>query len=152
MWLKIINFHKSQWRTYLFKNRYIIEHDAGSWLKVDSRTGEIQLSREFDKKSKYITNGIYTAEILAVDGKKIHFQYFNKIIIIIPLNINVIIDIRLTQIKYLVCLQDLLRVLNTLDQELNSVHPYHNLHLSHNLFYLLPKKNCMWFTAEGIKV
>uniref|UniRef100_A0A8C9JS78 Desmoglein 4 n=1 Tax=Panthera tigris altaica TaxID=74533 RepID=A0A8C9JS78_PANTA len=47
--------------------RYIIGHDAGSWLKVDSRTGELQLSREFDKKSKYITNGIYTAEILAVD-------------------------------------------------------------------------------------
>ncbi|XP_008071582.1 desmoglein-4 [Carlito syrichta] len=47
--------------------RYIIGHDAGRWLKVDSRTGEIQFSREFDKKSKYITNGIYTAEILAVD-------------------------------------------------------------------------------------
>ncbi|XP_004386963.1 desmoglein-4 [Trichechus manatus latirostris] len=47
--------------------RYIIGHDAGSWLKVDSRTGEIQFSREFDKKSKYIINGIYTAEILAVD-------------------------------------------------------------------------------------
>ncbi|XP_076992211.1 desmoglein-4 [Tamandua tetradactyla] len=47
--------------------RYIIGHDAGSWLKVDSRTGEIQFSREFDKKSKYITNGIYTAEILAID-------------------------------------------------------------------------------------
>lgn len=48
-------------------------HDPGNWLKVDSRTGEIQFSREFDKKSKYITNGIYTAEILAVDGKKIYF-------------------------------------------------------------------------------
>ncbi|KAM9225695.1 desmoglein-4 [Dugong dugon] len=48
--------------------RYITGHDAGSWLKVDSRTGEIQFSREFDKKSKYIINGIYTAEILAVDG------------------------------------------------------------------------------------
>nr|XP_002757193.2 desmoglein-4 [Callithrix jacchus] len=47
--------------------RYIIGHDAGSWLKVDSRTGEIQFSREFDKKSKYIINGIYTAEILAID-------------------------------------------------------------------------------------
>ncbi|XP_016051471.1 PREDICTED: desmoglein-4 [Miniopterus natalensis] len=47
--------------------RYIIGHDPSSWLKVDSRTGEIQFSREFDKKSKYITNGIYTAEILAVD-------------------------------------------------------------------------------------
>ncbi|XP_054439785.1 desmoglein-4 [Pteronotus mesoamericanus] len=47
--------------------RYIVGHDAGSWLKVDSRTGEIQFSREFDKKSKYIINGIYTAEILAVD-------------------------------------------------------------------------------------
>ncbi|XP_004683867.1 PREDICTED: desmoglein-4 [Condylura cristata] len=47
--------------------RYIIGHDAGSWLKVDSRTGEIQFSREFDKKSKYISNGKYTAEILAVD-------------------------------------------------------------------------------------
>ncbi|KAK1337818.1 hypothetical protein QTO34_002454 [Cnephaeus nilssonii] len=47
--------------------RYIIGHDAGNWLKVDSRTGEIQFSREFDKKSKYITNGIYTAEILAID-------------------------------------------------------------------------------------
>uniref|UniRef100_A0A8C5LA65 Desmoglein 4 n=1 Tax=Jaculus jaculus TaxID=51337 RepID=A0A8C5LA65_JACJA len=47
--------------------RYIIGHDAGSWLKVDSRTGEIQFSREFDKKSKYITNGIYIAEILAID-------------------------------------------------------------------------------------
>ncbi|XP_006835190.1 PREDICTED: desmoglein-4 [Chrysochloris asiatica] len=47
--------------------RYIIGHDAGSWLKVDSRTSEIQFSREFDKKSKYITNGIYTAEILAID-------------------------------------------------------------------------------------
>ncbi|EHB15921.1 Desmoglein-4, partial [Heterocephalus glaber] len=51
--------------------RYIIGHDAGSWLKVDSRTGEIQFSREFDKKSKYITNGIYTAEILAIeDGSR----------------------------------------------------------------------------------
>ncbi|XP_047382752.1 desmoglein-4 [Sciurus carolinensis] len=47
--------------------RYIIGHDAGNWLKVDSRTGEIQFSREFDKKSKYITNGMYTAEILAID-------------------------------------------------------------------------------------
>ncbi|KAM8783996.1 desmoglein-4 isoform 1-T1 [Rhynchonycteris naso] len=47
--------------------RYITGHDAGSWLKIDSRTGEIQLSREFDKKSKYITNGIYKAEILAID-------------------------------------------------------------------------------------
>nr|KAF6422187.1 desmoglein 4 [Rousettus aegyptiacus] len=47
--------------------RYIMGHDPGNWLKVDSRTGEIQFSREFDKKSKYITNGIYTAEILAVD-------------------------------------------------------------------------------------
>ncbi|XP_057555465.1 desmoglein-4 [Hippopotamus amphibius kiboko] len=47
--------------------RYIMGHDAGNWLKVDSRTGEIQFSREFDKKSKYITNGIYTAEILAID-------------------------------------------------------------------------------------
>ncbi|XP_021541868.1 desmoglein-4 [Neomonachus schauinslandi] len=47
--------------------RYIIGHDAGSWLKVDSRTGEIKFSREFDKRSKYITNGIYTAEILAID-------------------------------------------------------------------------------------
>ncbi|XP_036273459.1 desmoglein-4 [Pipistrellus kuhlii] len=47
--------------------RYIIGYDAGSWLKVDSRTGEIQFSREFDKKSKYITNGKYTAEILAID-------------------------------------------------------------------------------------
>ncbi|KAI4565050.1 hypothetical protein MJG53_021087, partial [Ovis ammon polii x Ovis aries] len=47
--------------------RYIIGHDAGNWLKIDSRTGEIQFSREFDKKSKYITNGIYTAEILAID-------------------------------------------------------------------------------------
>lgn len=64
---------------YLFKNRYIIGHDAGNWLKVDSRTGEIQFSREFDKKSKYITNGIYTAEILAIDGKKIYLQYLNKI-------------------------------------------------------------------------
>ncbi|XP_046284412.2 desmoglein-4 [Marmota monax] len=47
--------------------RYIIGHDAGNWLKVDSRTGEIQFSREFDKKSKYITNGMYTAQILAID-------------------------------------------------------------------------------------
>nr|KAF6471151.1 desmoglein 4 [Molossus molossus] len=47
--------------------RYIIGHDAGNWLKVDSRTGEIQFSREFDTKSKYITNGLYTAEILAID-------------------------------------------------------------------------------------
>ncbi|XP_032991498.1 desmoglein-4 [Rhinolophus ferrumequinum] len=47
--------------------RYTIGHDAGNWLKVGSRTGEIQFSREFDKKSKYITNGIYTAEILAID-------------------------------------------------------------------------------------
>nr|XP_020009272.1 desmoglein-4 [Castor canadensis] len=47
--------------------RYLIGHDAGSWLKVDSRTGEIQFSREFDTKSKYITNGMYTAEILAID-------------------------------------------------------------------------------------
>nr|XP_001102180.3 desmoglein-4 [Macaca mulatta] len=47
--------------------RYIIGHDAGSWLKIDSRTGEIQFSREFDTKSKYIINGIYTAEILAID-------------------------------------------------------------------------------------
>ncbi|XP_002713485.1 desmoglein-4 [Oryctolagus cuniculus] len=47
--------------------RYIIGHDAGNWLKIDSRTGEIQFSREFDKKSKYITNGIYTAEVLAID-------------------------------------------------------------------------------------
>ncbi|XP_004623757.1 desmoglein-4 [Octodon degus] len=47
--------------------RYIIGRDAGSWLKVDSRTGEIQFSREFDKKSKYIINGMYTAEILAID-------------------------------------------------------------------------------------
>ncbi|XP_049757302.1 desmoglein-4 [Elephas maximus indicus] len=47
--------------------RYITGRDAGSWLKVDSRTGEIQFSREFDKKSKYITNGIYTAEILAIE-------------------------------------------------------------------------------------
>ncbi|XP_075389356.1 desmoglein-4 [Tenrec ecaudatus] len=47
--------------------RYIIGQDAGNWLKVDSRTGEIQFSREFDKKSKYFTNGIYTAEILAID-------------------------------------------------------------------------------------
>lgn len=57
----------------MFKNRYTIGHDAGNWLKVDSRTGEIQFSREFDKKSKYITNGIYTAEILAIDGKNIYF-------------------------------------------------------------------------------
>lgn len=63
---------------FLFKNRYIIGHDAGSWLKIDSRTGEIQFSREFDTKSKYIINGIYTAEILAIDGKKIYFQYFKK--------------------------------------------------------------------------
>nr|XP_020137785.1 desmoglein-4 [Microcebus murinus] len=47
--------------------RYIIGHDAGSWLKVDSRTAKIQFSREFDQKSKYISNGIYTAEILAID-------------------------------------------------------------------------------------
>uniref|UniRef100_A0A2K5HL70 Cadherin domain-containing protein n=1 Tax=Colobus angolensis palliatus TaxID=336983 RepID=A0A2K5HL70_COLAP len=47
--------------------RYIIGHDAGSWLKIDSRTGEIQFSREFDTKSKHIINGIYTAEILAID-------------------------------------------------------------------------------------
>ncbi|KAM6218525.1 desmoglein-4 [Rhynchocyon petersi] len=47
--------------------RYIVGNDAGSWLKVDSRTGEIQFSREFDKKSKYIVNGIYKAEILATD-------------------------------------------------------------------------------------
>ncbi|XP_014700842.1 desmoglein-4 [Equus asinus] len=47
--------------------RYIIGHDAGSWLKVDSRTGEIQFSREFDTNSKYVINGIYTAEILAID-------------------------------------------------------------------------------------
>ncbi|XP_028630711.1 desmoglein-4 [Grammomys surdaster] len=47
--------------------RYVIGHDAGSWLKVDSRTGEIQFSREFDTKSKYITDGIYAAEILAID-------------------------------------------------------------------------------------
>ncbi|XP_045383327.1 desmoglein-4 [Lemur catta] len=47
--------------------RYIIGHDAGSWLKVDSRTGKIQFSREFDQKSKYISNGMYTAEILAID-------------------------------------------------------------------------------------
>uniref|UniRef100_A0A8C3X9L0 Desmoglein 4 n=1 Tax=Catagonus wagneri TaxID=51154 RepID=A0A8C3X9L0_9CETA len=47
--------------------RYIVGHDAGNWLKVDSRTGEIQFSREFDKNSKYITNGIYAAEILAID-------------------------------------------------------------------------------------
>lgn len=24
---------------YLSKNRYIIGHDAGNWLKIDSRTG-----------------------------------------------------------------------------------------------------------------
>ncbi|KAK2499775.1 hypothetical protein MC885_021345 [Smutsia gigantea] len=47
--------------------RYIIGHDAGSWLKVDSRTAEIQFSKKFDKKSKYITNGLYTAEILAIE-------------------------------------------------------------------------------------
>ncbi|NP_955784.1 desmoglein-4 precursor [Rattus norvegicus] len=47
--------------------RYVIGHDAGSWLKVDSRTGEIQFSREFDTKSKYITDGMYAAEILAID-------------------------------------------------------------------------------------
>ncbi|EDK96948.1 desmoglein 4, partial [Mus musculus] len=47
--------------------RYVIGHDAGSWLKVDSRTGEIQFSREFDMKSKYITDGIYAAQILAID-------------------------------------------------------------------------------------
>uniref|UniRef100_A0A2K6Q944 Desmoglein 4 n=1 Tax=Rhinopithecus roxellana TaxID=61622 RepID=A0A2K6Q944_RHIRO len=47
--------------------RYIIGHDAGSWLKIDSRTGEIQFSREFDTKSKHIINGVYTAEILAID-------------------------------------------------------------------------------------
>ncbi|XP_074058172.1 desmoglein-4 [Macrotis lagotis] len=47
--------------------RYIMGHDAASWLKVDSRTGEIQFSREFDPKSKYVIDGIYTAEILAVE-------------------------------------------------------------------------------------
>ena len=76
---------------YLFKNRYIIGRDAGSWLKVDTRTGEIQFSREFDKKSKYITNGIYTAEVLAVDGKMIYFQHFSKIIFVSNINILMLI-------------------------------------------------------------
>ena len=67
---------------YLSKNRYIIGHDAGNWLKIDSRTGEIQFSREFDKKSKYITNGIYTAEILAIDGKKIYCQFLIKLLLL----------------------------------------------------------------------
>ncbi|XP_044538829.1 desmoglein-4 [Gracilinanus agilis] len=47
--------------------RYIMGHDPASWLKVDSRTGEIQFSRDFDPKSKYIIDGIYTAEMLAVE-------------------------------------------------------------------------------------
>uniref|UniRef100_F7AHJ2 Desmoglein 4 n=1 Tax=Ornithorhynchus anatinus TaxID=9258 RepID=F7AHJ2_ORNAN len=47
--------------------RYVMGHDAGSWLKVDSRTGEIRFSKEFDRKSKYIHNGIYTAELLAIE-------------------------------------------------------------------------------------
>ncbi|XP_072462711.1 desmoglein-4 [Notamacropus eugenii] len=47
--------------------RYVMGHDAANWLKVDSRTGEIQFSREFDPKSKYIINGIYAAEILAIE-------------------------------------------------------------------------------------
>lgn len=105
MWLQILNLHISKWWTYLFKNRYIIGHDAGNWLKVDSRTGEIKFSREFDKKSKYITNGLYTAEILAVDGKKFHFQYFSKIIITLNIYYSNV-DMRLTQIKYVI-LQDL---------------------------------------------
>uniref|UniRef100_A0A5F8GV57 Desmoglein 4 n=1 Tax=Monodelphis domestica TaxID=13616 RepID=A0A5F8GV57_MONDO len=47
--------------------RYIMGHDPASWLKVDSRTGEIQFSRDFDPKSKYIIDGIYTAQVLAVE-------------------------------------------------------------------------------------
>lgn len=106
---KLINFHISKWWTYFLKNRYIIGHDAGRWLKVDSRTGEIQFSREFDKKSKYITNGIYTAEILAIDGKKFIFNAFIKLSVCIKYEYYSNVGRRLTQIKYIIqgCLQDL---------------------------------------------
>lgn len=106
---KLTNFHISKWWIYFLKNRYIIGHDAGSWLKVDSRTGEIQFSREFDKKSKYITNGIYTAEILAIDGKTFIFNLLIELLVCIKYEYYANVESRLTQIKYIIqgCLQDL---------------------------------------------
>lgn len=141
---KLINFHISKWWTYFLKNRYIIGHDAGSWLKVDSRTGEIQFSREFDKKSKYITNGIYTAEILAIDGKKFIFNVFIKLLVCIKYEYYSNVGRRLTQIKYIIqgCLQDL-QSAKCLKPRTEFSTLTTTIYICHNLFHLLLKNSCI---------
>uniref|UniRef100_A0A8C3L6Y6 Desmoglein 1 n=1 Tax=Chrysolophus pictus TaxID=9089 RepID=A0A8C3L6Y6_CHRPC len=50
---------------------YSIGRDPGAWFRINQNTGEITLSKVIDWESSYVTNGQYTAEVLAITrGKK----------------------------------------------------------------------------------
>uniref|UniRef100_A0A8C3L6Z8 Desmoglein 1 n=1 Tax=Chrysolophus pictus TaxID=9089 RepID=A0A8C3L6Z8_CHRPC len=45
---------------------YSIGRDPGAWFRINQNTGEITLSKVIDWESSYVTNGQYTAEVLAI--------------------------------------------------------------------------------------
>ncbi|XP_015223480.1 cadherin-15 isoform X1 [Lepisosteus oculatus] len=47
--------------------RYDIEYDPGEWLSVNSETGEIRANKMIDKKSPFLEDNVYRAEIRVSD-------------------------------------------------------------------------------------
>ncbi|XP_041102023.1 desmoglein-2-like [Polyodon spathula] len=48
------------------KVKYVKKYDPDNWLIIDLKTGDIKLAKVPDRESKFLVNGTYTAEILAI--------------------------------------------------------------------------------------
>ncbi|XP_033854960.2 desmoglein-2.1-like [Acipenser ruthenus] len=46
--------------------KYVKKYDLDNWLIIDPKTGDIKLAKVPDRESKFLVNGTYTAEILAI--------------------------------------------------------------------------------------
>ncbi|RXM96961.1 Desmoglein-2 [Acipenser ruthenus] len=46
--------------------KYVKKYDPDNWLIIDPKTGDIKLAKVPDRESKFLVNGTYTAEILAI--------------------------------------------------------------------------------------
>ncbi|KAK1172843.1 desmoglein-2-like [Acipenser oxyrinchus oxyrinchus] len=46
--------------------KYVKKYDPDNWLIIDPKTGDIKLAKVPDHESKFLVNGTYTAEILAI--------------------------------------------------------------------------------------
>uniref|UniRef100_UPI00358DE569 cadherin-like protein 26 isoform X2 n=1 Tax=Myxine glutinosa TaxID=7769 RepID=UPI00358DE569 len=47
--------------------KYIVGHDPAGIIKVDPKTGKVELTKGLDRESRYMKDGVYKATLIAVD-------------------------------------------------------------------------------------